>query len=59
MKRMTFVGLDGFCRPVYKDQEENFWKDINQGDGFPNFYSTDEFEGEPGFPLKDSWECAL
>ena len=58
MKKLVFVGIDGWCRPVYRDESGQFWKDINLGSGAPCLYSAsnNDFEGEPDMPIKNEYE---
>lgn len=56
---LTFLGLDKFQRPVYKDSNGKLWKDIDNrkswlGTGNENFYScANDFEGEPDVPMSN------
>ena len=52
--KLKFLGIDYFCRPVYKDQYGHLWKDVCLGDSVtPSLYSVanDTFEGEPLSPI--------
>ena len=59
MKKMRFIGIDGWDRPVYQDEEGELWKDINLGSGRLYLHSvapTGDFEGEPDMPLEGDYE---
>lgn len=58
MKELVFVGIDDWDRPVYKDRNEKFWKDLNLGAGKPVLYSVSPnmFNGEPCNPIKKEYE---
>lgn len=53
MRKLTFIGIDSWSRPVYKDSEGKLWKDTNLGSGTLSLHraSSNEFEGEPDFPI--------
>ena len=53
VKVLTFVGIDEWSRPVYKDQHGKLWKDVNLGDRDPFLHSVadNEFDGEPDMPI--------
>ena len=58
MKRLKFIGVDYWSRPVYKDEKGKLWKDTNLGCGTPDLYSasSNDFEGEPDMPIKGEFE---
>lgn len=58
MRKLQFIGVDCWSRPVYKDERGKLWKDTNLGRGIPNFCSVvnDEFEGEPDMPIEGEYE---
>lgn len=58
IKKLFFVGVDSWDRPVYKDQTGKLWKDVNLGCGEPSFHSSsnNEFDGEPDMPIKGIFE---
>jgi hypothetical protein len=58
MRKLKFIGIDGWSRPVYKDQNGKLWKDVNLGIGTPDMHnaSSNDFEGEPDFPITDDYE---
>lgn len=50
------MGVDSWCRPVYRDPKGRLWKDINCGDTErPCLHSAvnNDFEGEPNVFIKD------
>ena len=54
MKELTFVGLDRFDRPAYKDENGGFWKDLNFGKGEPDLHRSspaDDIDGEPDYRI--------
>ena len=53
MRTLVYIGVDSWCRPVYKDNKGKLWKDTNLGSGTPCLHSAsgNEFEGEPDFPI--------
>ena len=57
MRKLTFIGVDSWSRPVYKDNKGKLWKDANLGSGVPSLYraSNNEFDGEPDFPISDEF----
>lgn len=59
MRKLKFVGLDSWDRPVYTDEKGKLWKDINLGQSAPYLHSAtnNEFDGEPEYPIKD--ECII
>jgi hypothetical protein len=58
LKRLHFVGVDGWDRPVYRDESGKIWKDVNLGDGKPFLHSSsdNEFDGEPDMPIDGGYE---
>lgn len=52
---LRYIGEDFWSRPVYQDQYNRLWKDIELGDSeTPSLYSVtnNEFDGEPLSPIK-------
>lgn len=52
---MTYVGMDLWDRPVYKDEGGNLWKDTDPRSHVPaSLYSAlnNEFDGEPDMPFR-------
>lgn len=51
---LTFIGVDGWDRPVYRDTNGRLWKDVTLDSETPDLYSAcnNEFEGEPDMPIK-------
>lgn len=51
---LTFIGVDYWDRPVYRDPTGRLWKDITLGSDMPRFYSAcnNDFEGEPDMPIE-------
>lgn len=58
IRTMELIGVDDWSRPVYKCIETgNLYKDITLGSDKPDLYScSNDFEGEPGFPINDDLE---
>lgn len=58
IRTMKLIGIDDWSRPVYKCIETGqLWKDITLGGENPELYSCDNnFDGEPGFPIKTELE---
>ena len=58
MKQLHFIGIDSWDRPVYKDESGKLWKDVNLGNGKPNFHSAvnNEFDDEPDMPIKEKYK---
>lgn len=59
MKQLKFIGIDGWDRAVYKDEDGMLWKDIEcLPPGSPNCrlydVSDNDFDGEPGWPMDDA-----
>lgn len=69
MKKMYFIGIDSWYRAVYKDANENLWKTAapvkneligdNEYINDLGLYDIDDFDGEPGFPLKEEIEVCV
>ena len=52
--KLNYIGTDDWARPVYKDQHEKLWKDIELGNGeTPSLCSVcgNNFDGEPDSPI--------
>ena len=58
MRKLYFIGVDGWDRPVYRDESGQLWKDVNLGDGEPYLHSSadNEFDGEPDMPIMGEYE---
>lgn len=58
MKKLRFLGIDSWSRPVYQDETGRLWKDVNLGRGTPSLHSSsgNDFEGEPDMPIKGEFE---
>ena len=58
MKKLCFVGIDSWDRPVYQDQSGRIWKDVNLGHGESSLHSSADngFEGEPDMPIQGEFE---
>ena len=58
VKKLRFVGVDGWDRPVYQDESGQLWKDVNLGDGELSLHSAcdNDFDGEPDMPIKGEFE---
>ena len=58
MKKLHFIGVDYWDRPVYQDESGILWKDITLGCGKPCLYSSadNDFEGEPDMPIRDEFK---
>jgi len=55
---LKYIGMDDFSCPVYKDQFEHLWKDIDLGNSQnPSLYSVtnNEFDGEPLYPIQKDY----
>ena len=63
-KILKFYGIDYFDRVVFIDEDGRFYKSVNLATGpvdswnsekwesyLVNLHDTDDFEGEPGFPV--------
>ncbi len=51
---LTFIGTDGWDRPVYRDPDGRLWKDVTLGSSTPSLYSAsgNDFDGEPDMPCR-------
>lgn len=52
---LKYIGDDSWSRPVYQDQFNHLWKDVDLGDcTLPSLYSAynNEFDGEPDMPIR-------
>ncbi|MCL1884454.1 MAG: hypothetical protein FWF81_11995 [Defluviitaleaceae bacterium] len=58
MRKLTFIGVDDWSRPVYRDEQGKLWKDVNLGNGTPYLHRAvgDDFEGEPDYPISGEYE---
>jgi hypothetical protein len=58
MKKLHFIGVDGWDRPVYQDEADQLWKDVNLGSGDPYLHSVadNDFDGEPDMPIIGEYE---
>lgn len=58
MKKLHFIGIDSWDRPVYQDESGRLWKDVNLGSGVLSLHSAsgNDFDGEPDMPMKDEYE---
>ena len=59
MRKLRFIGVDGWDRPVYRDEDGELWKDVNLGSGTPYLHNVaprGDFDGEPDSPIKDEYE---
>lgn len=55
---LTYIGEDFWERPVYQDQFNHLWKDVELGEGLrPSLHSAinNEFEGEPDMPIRQAF----
>lgn len=55
---LKYIGEDFWSRPVYQDQFDYLWKDIELGNKkIPSLYSVtnNEFDGEPLAPIRDKY----
>lgn len=50
---LTFIGIDFWDRPVYKDQNGTIWKNTNFNVDMAAYHtsSNNKFEGEPDMPM--------
>lgn len=61
---LTFIGIDGWDRAVFKSEDGNFHKSVfplyegeevvsaDKWDAWlENMHTTDSFDGEPGYPV--------
>ena len=56
IKTLTYIGMDGWDRPVYADEYGHLWKDVDPRKGFQrnsNICSAtnNDFNGEPDSPI--------
>ena len=58
MKNLSFICVDDFGMPVYKDESGRLWKDTNLGNGVPDLHSssTNEIDGEPDSRITGEYE---
>ena len=52
---MTYIGMDSWSRPVYKDENGMFWKDTDPRSHVPpSLYSAanNVFDGKPNIPFR-------
>jgi hypothetical protein len=58
MRKLKFIGVDFWSRPVYEDESGKLWKDINLGDGVISLHSSSDntFDGEPDMPITGEFE---
>jgi len=69
MKEMTLRGFDSWDRAVYTDLSGNIWKTaepvtekLSMDTEYIKkicLYDSDEFDGEPGWPLEEDFEILL
>jgi len=60
IKRLKFIGRDGWARPVYRDENGKLWKDPDCRAGWQGaLYSSvgNDFEGEPDWPMEPDTPC--
>ncbi len=53
--KMTYLGMDSWSRPVYKDESGKLFKDVDPRNGRePKLTSScnNSFDGEPDMPFK-------
>ena len=48
---LTYLGKDFWDRPVYKDEKDRFFKDVNLGIGVLDLCTSSCFDGEPITPV--------
>jgi len=58
MRKLKFIGVDDWSRPVYKDNKGKLWKDLNLGKGVLDLHSSsgNDFDGEPDYPISGEYE---
>ena len=58
MLKLNYICLDDWDRPVYKDQNDKLWQDVNLGNGEPDLYSSsnNELDGDPCYSIKGEYE---
>lgn len=49
--KLKLIGIDGWSRPVYEDENGKLFKDTNLGQGQLALCTTGSFEGEPDTPI--------
>lgn len=50
---LKYIGVDGWNRPVYTDENDKLFKDVNCGEGKLALCTVcGEFEGEPDTPIE-------
>lgn len=59
VKTLTHIGVDDWGMQVYRDNKGQLWKDIdNRENCLERLYDCgNEFDGEPGSPMKAEIEC--
>lgn len=60
-KKLTYLGMDSWNRPVYEDEEGRLWKDVDYRKRFlsdRNICSAymNEFEGEPDCHISEKYQ---
>lgn len=65
-KTLTFIGMDSWSRPVYEDENEILWKDIDNREGWlgkknENFCTSinNAFDGEPDCPMSNQFDVVF
>lgn len=63
-KVLSFVGMDSWQRPVYKDEDDRLWKDVNPREGFlsdRNICSAvnNYYDGEPDCPISNEYSLVF
>ncbi|MCI9976488.1 hypothetical protein JY742_10185 [Clostridioides difficile] len=60
-KILYFIGLDSWSRPVYKDDNGKYWKDIDNRKAWLGYKNenicnacNNEYEGEPDMPMSNN-----
>ena len=50
---LTFIRIDNWDRPVYKDDDNKFYVDTDPNCEYPEIHtkSSNDIEGEPDFPV--------
>lgn len=59
VKELTYIGMDSWSRPVYRDEDGKLWKDTDPRKGFSgNICSAlnNAFDGEPDCPISSKYE---
>ena len=50
---LSYIGSDDWDRPVYKDEEGQFWKDVDpRAHRHPDLCTCGKFYGEPDTPMR-------